>query len=876
MSRRSLALLTVAAVLVLLFGGRWVALRYTEHAWFADLEQGARYRALMLRAFLWQASVFAAAFLWYAAHTLGLYRSIGSVHLPRRLGNLEIDEAVPARTLRGIAIGIAVLLAVATAYTFNDLGDYVALARVAPPLGVTENVLGQDASFYLATLPLLEILHLLATVSVLLACLLVVGLYMLTGSFTVSRKSVRITPHARTHLIILMCALALVLSWGFHLDTYEVVGGAGHLGGALSGVDRTIRIPASGALAVIALAVAAGTALANRWVRPGILVIIWGTLVVAALLGRLVIPLLAEAWGAGSNPALQQELQRGADEAARAAFGLGNPAVDHVSGGPVASDSDAALEEALAGVYAWGAGSGIAGRLLEAAAGDTARIRAWSITPVIARVSGRPRPAVLAIAQTDVAAIPRQAPRPRWSQWHRETLAWGSEPVAVEAGLKPGPLRFLTALDPSDTGAPMAALRHSAGRVRFLPGPAELGVVGPDENTFGADAPGVLLSGWPRRLLLAWALQSPPLLDEHTSIADRVLYWRDVPDRLARLYPFAGFDPPRAMLLDGRLVWIADGYLTSSRYPLAEHVRWRGDDVNYIESPYVATVDAFDGQTELFLRPGASAFALGVARASALVPLPADSMPLELRRELAYPRGLLGAQAAMFARHAPGAAPGLALATTDSAAMRDASLLEPTVALLALGSTSVRQWQLLPFTDVRGTRLAALLAASALESGRLELRIVVPQGPLALTPAEAGARMSATPAAVASAAFAGPAGPARGKVLVVPAAGSIVYAQALYATADRQRDPPRMAGIILLAGDRVAVGADLPAAVRSLQRGDAGSTRLPLNTEELAAARAAFLSLDSASKAGDWDRFARSWGRLRRALGLDSGRGARP
>jgi hypothetical protein len=152
----------------------------------------------------------------------------------------------------------------------------------------------------------------------------------------------------------------------------------------------------------------------------------------------------------------------------------------------------------------------------------------------------------------------------------------------------------------------------------------------------------------------------------------------------------------------------------------------------------------------------------------------------------------------------------------------------------------------------------------------------VPQGLSATTPAEAAARMAATPAAVASAAFAGPAGPARGKVLVVPAAGTIVYAQPLYATADRQRDPPRMAGIILLAGDRVAAGADIASAVRALQRGDTGPTRLATGGEELAAARAAFLSLDSASAARDWERFNRAWIRLRRALGLDSGRETRP
>ena len=40
MNRRRLAFLAVAAVFVLLFGGRWVALRYTESLWFQELGEG--------------------------------------------------------------------------------------------------------------------------------------------------------------------------------------------------------------------------------------------------------------------------------------------------------------------------------------------------------------------------------------------------------------------------------------------------------------------------------------------------------------------------------------------------------------------------------------------------------------------------------------------------------------------------------------------------------------------------------------------------------------------------------------------------------------------------------------------------------------------
>ena len=103
-----------------------------------------------------------------------------------------------------------------------------------------------------------------------------------------------------------------------------------------------------------------------------------------------------------------------------------------------------------------------------------------------------------------------------------------------------------------------------------------------------------------------------------------------------------------------------------------------------------------------------------------------------------------------------------------------------------------------------------------------------------------------------------------------------MYSQELRTTPDRAREPLRTAAIIVVAGGRVGIGADVPAAVRSLLRGDAERAGLPVAGDELAEARAAFLQLDSASKARDWERFARAWAALRRALRAESVPGARP
>ena len=514
MSRRRLAFLAVAAVFVLLFGGRWFALRYTELLWFSDLGQGQRYRWLLLRSLAWQCATFVIAFAWYAAHTLGVYGSIGSVHMPRRVGNIDIDEAVPSRTLRAIALALAALLAAVTTYTFSDLDQYVALARNAAPYGLTEPVLHRDAAFYLAVLPLLEILHLFAVVATMLAAVLVVGLYALTGSFAVSRRRVRITPHARTHLVILLCALALVVAWSFQLDAWQMVAGGGHAHGALSASDKSVRIPASHALAAIGLVAAAGSVMALRWVRPPLLFAIWVTLGVAAVLGRFLVPVMTEAWGSAGNPALVQSVLMLGDDHSRRAFGLLDLPGRAIPAGGLPADSAVSLAQAAEGLYAWSEDGAVPARLLDQQAGDTTRLRLWTVTSAEAQApGGRLVPAAIAVPQTNPTVAERDLPRPRWTLLHRQTLAWGGEPVGIDAGLRAGPLRFFASLAPAESTTAGTPLRRATGRVRFLPRPAPLGIVGPDENRPGDAAPGILLTGMVRRILLAWALQAPPLLE---------------------------------------------------------------------------------------------------------------------------------------------------------------------------------------------------------------------------------------------------------------------------------------------------------------------------------------------------------------------------
>lgn len=880
MSRRRLAGLAVVGVLVLLFGGRWLSLRYTEHAWYADLGLAGQFWRLLFRAVGWQAATFVASTAWYAAHTLGVYGSIGSVHLPRRVGNLEIAEQVPKRVLRWIALAVALLLGFATAYSFADLDHLVALFGVATPLGFAEPVLGQDASFYLTHLPLLETLHLLATLAVVLAGTLVVALYGLTGSLTVSRRSLRITPHARTHVTLLLATLALVIAWGFHLHGYQIVGGGGAAHGALSAVDRSVRLPAATALSMIALVVSGGSVLATRWVRPVTLIGLWATLGTATLLGRFLIPVLADARGGGS-PEAAQAVAGYADGFSRAAFGLLDlRSQDLAPAMEPRADSLAAIGSALSGLSPWSAEPGLLDQAIASARAEPTRSRVWSTTFDRYDGGGKPWLVALAVSQVDQLAAARLVPKPGWSELHRSALAWGSDPVAVDASARAGAPRFLASIAPVDTAARPMPVTRAAGRVRFLPRPADLGVVGPEEGAGDDPAPGLVLGGFLRRLFLAWALQAPPLLDSHTSEADRVLFWRDLPSRLERLYPFATFGIPRAVIVGNRLVWLVDGLLVSARFPLAEHVRWRGDDVNYLSAPYVVTVNATTGATRLYLRPPDLGFAAAVARVEGVEPLPSDSLSPELRRHLGYPAGLFAAQSAVLARRGDdtshGSGPGWALPAQDSgaagAAAGDAGMIKPAIALLALGREPTRLWYLLPITDAGGARLAAIVAGTAGDDGALRLLLLKLARSELPTPTTASGRIGASPAVLAAAATAAGVEGAvrRGMAYPIPVGGTVAYAQAIWATPNRASEPMALRGVALLVGSRVGVGQDFTAAAAALVRGDSGAGDVAA-TASLAEARAAFLALDSAVRRADWALFGRAYQELRRALGLLGG-----
>src|SRR6185369_15770240 len=105
----------------------------------------------------------------------------------------------------------------------------------------------------------------------------------------------------------------------------------------------------------------------------------------------------------------------------------------------------------------------------------------------------------------------------------------------------------------------------------------------------------------------------------------------NIGDRLALVAPFLTFDADPYLVIDGgRLVWIANGYTTTNRYPYSQPA----GEIAYIRNSVKATVDAYDGTVRLYVADDKDPIVATYARVFPGVLRPLDEMPASLREHL--------------------------------------------------------------------------------------------------------------------------------------------------------------------------------------------------------------------------------------------------
>src|ERR687893_2368498 len=147
MSRRGRRLAGVlAAVVLLLFAGRWTAVLLADRWWAMEFSpQAATYLTdwHILRLTLDMAGILIAS-AWFIGHLLLVYRAVGTVQVRRNVANLEFREALTPRALLTIVVTTGVLLGLLVGVGASRWWRDVALSWQGVTYGLSDPLLGRD------------------------------------------------------------------------------------------------------------------------------------------------------------------------------------------------------------------------------------------------------------------------------------------------------------------------------------------------------------------------------------------------------------------------------------------------------------------------------------------------------------------------------------------------------------------------------------------------------------------------------------------------------------------------------------------------------------------------------------------------------------
>jgi hypothetical protein len=803
---RGRLILPLLALACLLFAGRWTAAFLADRWWAGHFSPNAA--ALTSRIHLLQLALDIAGVLsasaWFVGNLLTVTRAVGSVQVPRHVGNIEFRETLTPALLVAGAVASGVVLGLLVGLDTSDYWRTVALAWRGVHYGVVDPLLGRDIGLYVAQLPLWRALHAFTLLLVLVALATVLTLYTVIGAVRMLGGRVAVNDHARAHIGWLLCAFAACLAWGYLLEPYELVGAASSIP-SREMFDLTVLV--APALAGTALMVAVLSALWALRPRHALAAAGWVVLLIASVGGHRLLPLIG---GRDATPAVGAAAAR---PFAEAAFGLDDITESVRALAPAAPPRWASL---------WDAGS--AGR---AVAQDEHRV--VSVDPAVVPAGGERRPVWLVVRPVPGGAA---------------VVALADDRLTAAGG----PMYYRAADSlPYPTPYPYAELTAHAVRP------------GAPAHDLSDDAHGPSAGRWARRAALAWALQAPELLGGGNP-ATRIAWHLEPGDRLSRLAPFAEWSSAVGAIAAGRLVWLADGYVSAEMFPLVEPLEWRSGVSSSVRAGFLGTVDAETGEAHIYRRPGSGPLAAAWASLAGGVVEDSSAIPPAMAAVQSYPMDLFRLQSLALER-APWGPGGLAArpATTP------VDPAQPQPAWRADG----RGVALLAAFD-RGARRIAAVLQGTVDRGHDRLELVridsIASVPTAAVLAARWARFPTYDQLHDSVSAAGSRLEARPVSLWLDPDG-IGATQSHIAVRAGVR--PIIAWQSVAAGDRLGAARSLPAAWDNL-RGASGPLPPGAGAGTLAEARRWVRLADSALRRGEWAAFGRAFDALRQALAAES------
>lgn len=396
---------------------------------------------------------------------------------------------------------------------------------------------------------------------------------------------------------------------------------------------------------------------------------------------------------------------------------------------------------------------------------------------------------------------------------------------------------------------------------------------------------GIPVGGLLSRIAYSLALEDGNLLvSGNVGGGSRLLLHRNVVDRASMAYPFLKFDKdPYLVLLNGRLIWLLDGYSITDMLPYADRLQGASGALNYIRNSVKVTVDAYSGETTAYaIDPNEPILRAYRGIYPGLV-RDLSEAPAGLAAHFRYPEDLFSLQCGRLTSYHV-TDPVAFLSNSDAwdiAAERDLSgnkapMLPYYVQMQLPDEPTSGFMQILPFTPKGRPNMSGWIAAHCDpgQYGKLTLYRFATGDPIAGPELMEGNFTSTPEISNINRQFNNDQSIiVVGNLLVFPIGRSVMYAEPLYLRSRTTgiEAAPRLFRVILALNDKIVVGDSYSEALQKLfEGGEAPATTsgTPTTGGNSAAREALGLlkQADAALRNGDFARFGELQKTLRKRL----------
>jgi uncharacterized membrane protein (UPF0182 family) len=656
--RRIWPVILIVAAILLLIGARTIANYIIEYNWWREMGQVPTWLSLL--AYSLSPALLAIAIVFvvlFVAHLLGI-----------RFGGARMSHyPLYAKIATGALLLVAIVLGSGAIDTWTVVRYFGGRNLAAEANTWTDPVFGHPLKFYLFDLPFYGVLRqFLLTLAIAAAVV-----YWLTARGWQLRDTIRDAIRERTEpgidirslglqgalesrfLRVVAAVFLLGLAFRFFLGRYEMLWSDHGFMVGIDYVDENWRLPLQWLL-IGACVASAGLVLFGRWR--------WTLLVVGALVIRGIVPAAVDALYVRPSeisierPYIQRHIQ-----ATRRAYGLGQRIKETEFRAKLESRFDPAKNQAILSnvrLWDWQAFHDTVTQMQSLR--SYYRFADTDIDRYM--IDGQLRQLLITPRELDVTLLSASA-QSGWPNTH-VIYTHGYGLVVAEAnritadGL---PVLFIQDAPPVVNTPSLRLTRPELYYSEVQHEPVFVHTERPEFNyPSGADnvfstyegKGGFPIGSFGMRLAAAVSEGDPNIvLTSYLTSQSRMMIRRRVIERVQALASFITWETdPYLVITDaGRLVWTIDGYTTSEAHPYAQRVSL-GDlgEVNYIRNAVKATVDAYDGETHMYVFDAADPIIRAYRHLFPKLFQPFSEMPATLRAHARYPEILFRTQAEIY------------------------------------------------------------------------------------------------------------------------------------------------------------------------------------------------------------------------------------